>query len=150
MSAHLKRKTPSASVANSPTRQFFSLRHGELAFVRITADSPEVVENIVISDLLPAGLEIEDEALATRMDTSGRIPKNILLKNRQEFSRTEKRDDRFLVFGTLYGSAYAIYTVRATTPGRFAVPALHAEAMYDPDMNGTFIPAAGEDVFEVK
>ncbi len=127
-----------------------SLKHGELAFVRITADSPEVVENIVISDLLPAGLEIEDEALATRMDASGRIPKNILLKNRQEFSRTEKRDDRFLVFGTLYGSAYAIYTVRATTPGRFAVPALHAEAMYDPDMNGTFIPAAGEDVFEVK
>jgi len=127
-----------------------SLKHGELAFVRITADSPEVVENIVISDLLPAGLEIEDEALATRMDASGRIPKNILLKNRQQFNRTEKRDDRFLVFGTLYGSAYAIYTVRAVTPGKFAIPALQAEAMYDPDMNGTFIPAPGEDVFEVK
>jgi hypothetical protein len=127
-----------------------SLKHGELAFVRITADSPDVVENIVISDLLPAGLEIEDDELATRMNASGRIPKNILLKNRQEFSRTEKRDDRFLVFGTLYGSAYAIYTVRAVTPGKFLVPALHAEAMYDPDMNGTFIPAAGEDVFEVK
>ena len=54
------------------------------------------------------------------------------------------------MFGTLYGSAYAVYTVRATTPGKFAIPALHAEAMYDPDMNGTFIPAAGEDVFEVK
>ena len=127
-----------------------SLKHGELAFVRITADSPEVVENIVISDLLPAGLEIEDEALATRMNASGRIPKNILLNNRQEFSRTEKRDDRFLVFGNLYGSAYAIYTVRAVTPGKFSIPALYAEAMYDPDMNGTFIPAEGEDVFEVK
>ena len=127
-----------------------SLKHGELAYVRITADSPEVVENIVISDLLPAGLEIEDEALATRMNVSGRIPSNLLLKNRQEFSRTEKRDDRFLVFGNLYGSAYAIYTVRAVTPGKFLVPALYAEAMYDPDMNGTFIPASGEDVFEVK
>ncbi len=127
-----------------------SLKHGELAFVRITADSPEVVENIVISDLLPAGLEIEDEALATRMNASGRIPKNILMNNRQEFSRTEKRDDRFLVFGTLYGSAYAIYTVRAVTPGKFAIPALYAEAMYDPDMNGTFVPADGVDVFEVK
>ena len=127
-----------------------SLKHGELAFVRITADSPEVVENIVISDLLPAGLEIEDNDLATRMDVSGRIPKNLLLKDRQQFSRTEKRDDRFLVFGTLYNASYAIYTVRAVTPGKFAVPALHAEAMYDPDMNGTFIPADGEDVFEVK
>ena len=127
-----------------------SLDHGELAYVRITADSPDVVENIVISDLLPAGLEIEDDELATRMNTAGRIPPNLLLKDRQQFSRTEKRDDRFLVFGTLYGSAYAIYTVRAVTPGKFSIPALHAEAMYDPDMNGTFIPAAGEDVFEVK
>ncbi len=127
-----------------------SLKHGELAFVRITADSPEVVENIVISDILPAGLEIEDEALATRMNASGRIPKKILMNNRQEFSRTEKRDDRFLVFGTLYGSAYAIYTVRAVTPGKFLIPALQAEAMYDLDMNGTFVPAADEDIFEVK
>ena len=127
-----------------------SLNHGELAYVRITADSPDVVENIVISDLLPAGLEIEDDELATRMNTAGRIPSKLLIKDRQQFSRTEKRDDRFLVFGTLYGSAYAIYTVRAVTPGKFVVPALHAEAMYDPDMNGTFIPAAGEDVFEVK
>ncbi len=127
-----------------------SLKHGELAFVRITADSPDVVENIVISDILPAGLEIEDEALATRMNASVRIPKNILMNGRQEFSRTEKRDDRFLVFGNLYGSAYAIYTVRAVTPGKFSIPALYAEAMYDPDMNGTFVPADGEDVFEVK
>ena len=154
----IPKKTKASAGAIRLKREFFdekgnpvtSLRHGELAFVRITADSPEVVENIVISDLLPAGLEIEDDVLATRMDVSGRIPQKLLLKNRQKFSRTEKRDDRFLVFGTLYGSAYAVYTVRAVTPGKFAIPALHAEAMYDPDMNGTFIPAAGEDVFEVK
>ncbi len=127
-----------------------SLKHGELAFVRITADAPDVVENVVISDILPAGLEIEDEALATRMNASGRIPKKLLMNNRQEFSRTEKRDDRFLVFGTLWESAYAIYSVRAVTPGKFLIPALQAEAMYDPDMNGTFIPPKGEDIFEVK
>lgn len=130
--------------------QIMSLKHGELAFVRITADVPDVVENIVVSDILPAGLEIEDDALATRMDASGRIPKSILFNNRQSFDRTEKRDDRFLAFGTIYRSAYAVYTVRAVTPGKFAIPALHAEAMYDPDMNGTFVPAAGQDVFEVK
>ena len=39
---------------------------------------------------------------------------------------------------------------RAVTPGKFTVPAVHAEAMYDPDMNGTFVPPAGQDVFEVK
>ena len=138
------------TIHNEKGNPIKSLRHGELAFVRITADSPEVVENIVISDILPAGLEIEDDALATRMDASGRIPKSILPKNRQAFDRTEKRDDRFLVFGTLYESAYAIYTVRAVTPGKFTVPVLHGEAMYDPDMNGTFVPPAGQDVFEVK
>ena len=127
-----------------------SLKHGELAFVRITVDAPDVVEDLVVSDILPAGLEIEDEELATRTRTSGLIPNRIRLEKRHFFDRTEKRDDRFLAFGTLYGSAYAIYTVRAVTPGRFAVPALHAEAMYDPDMNGTFVPPAGQDVFEVK
>jgi len=127
-----------------------SLKHGELAFVRITVDAPDVVEDLVVSDILPAGLEIEDEVLATRMDFSGRIPKNLKIDKRHCFDRTEKRDDRFLAFGTLYHSAYAIYTVRAVTPGKFIIPALHAEAMYDPDMNGTFIPSAGQDVFEVK
>ena len=128
-----------------------SLGHGELAFVRITVDTPDVVENIVVSDILPAGLEIENDALATRMDASDRFPKNILPSSKyQRFTRTEKRDDRFLAFGTVYDHAYAVYTVRAVTPGKFAVPALHAEAMYDPDMNGTFAPPAGQDVFEVK
>ena len=84
------------------------------------------------------------------MDASGRIPKNILPKDRHAFYRTEKRDDRFLVFGALYESAYAIYTVRAVTPGKYTIPALHAEDMYDPDMAGTFVPPAGQSVFEVK
>ena len=150
-----------AQTASGPIklkREFFdengnpvtSLKHGELAFVRITADAPGVVENLVLSDILPAGLEIEDEELATRANASGRIPKKIKLDKYCEFCRTEKRDDRFLAFGTLYDSAYAIYTVRAVTPGKFRIPAVHAEAMYDPDMNGTFVPPAGQDVFEVK
>ena len=150
-----------AQAASGPIklkREFFdengnpvtSLKHGELAFVRITADAPGVVENIVLSDILPAGLEIEDEELATRTNASSRIPKKIKLDKYCEFCRTEKRDDRFLAFGTIYDSAYAIYTVRAVTPGKFMIPAVHAEAMYDPDMNGTFIPPAGQDVFEVK
>jgi len=150
-----------AQTASGPIklkREFFdengnpvtSLKHGELAFVRITADAPGVVENLVLSDILPAGLEIEDDALATRASASGRIPNKIKLAKYCEFSRTEKRDDRFLAFGTLYDSAYAIYTVRAVTPGKFRIPAVHAEAMYDPDMNGTFVPPAGQDVFEVK
>jgi hypothetical protein len=131
-------------------RSITSLKHGEIAFVRITADAPDTVENLVLSDILPAGLEIEDDSLATRLSSNGRISKSILLQGRNEFDRTENRDDRFLAFGTLYKSAYAIYTVRAVTPGKFTVPAVHAEAMYDPDMNGTFVPPAGQDVFEVK
>jgi len=127
-----------------------SLKHGELAFVRVTVETPDVVENLVVSDILPAGLEIEDDDLATRYDASKRIPKSIRLDNHYFFDRTEKRDDRFLAFGTVYKSAYAIYTVRAVIPGKYTIPALHAEAMYDPDMNGTFIPPAGKDVFEVK
>lgn len=125
-----------------------SLKHGEIGYVRITVDAPDVVDNLVVSDILPAGLEIEDDELATRAHTA--IPKSVQIAGRHTFDRTEKRDDRFLAFGTLYRNAYAIYAVRAVTPGKFAVPALHAEAMYDPDMYGTFVPPAGQDVFEVK
>jgi uncharacterized protein YfaS (alpha-2-macroglobulin family) len=37
--------------------------------------------------------------------------------------------------------------VRAVTRGKFVIPPLRAEAMYDPDVAATFVP---EGVFEVE
>ena len=122
---------------NATTEQPLSgkVRMGDLITVRLTINAPEPVEDMVISDLLPGGFEIEDEKLLTRMgrtDIRG-IASSIL----------ERRYDRFLFFGTLYGSkddAVIEYNVRAVTKGTFAVPPVLAEAMYAPDVKASARP----------
>ena len=70
--------------------------------------------DVVVSLLLPAGLEIES------------APK-------PEGYRADARDDRLLLFfGTLNDSVEYKYVVRAVTKGNFAVPPQSAEGMYSP------------------
>ena len=118
-----------------------AVRHGDKVRVRIRFETAVPIDNLVITDLLPAGLEIEDELLATRAA--------ILPADAETDSgafcpvRLEKRDDRFLVFGdTGAGKGEITYQTRAVIRGSFAVPSLYAEAMYRPDVKGHFGTAA--------
>ena len=53
------------------------------------------------------------------------------------------RDDRICIaMNKLDSKAYTFrYLVRAVTPGRFQLPALHAECMYNPDITATTVPS---------
>ncbi|MCX7818518.1 MAG: MG2 domain-containing protein [Kiritimatiellae bacterium] len=110
------------------------LRQGDALVVRIElAVDPALapLENVVVEDLLPAGLEIEDAAL----ETARRLP--WLGERRNWLASREARDDRMLLFSEPLtappGSpATWHYAVRAVTPGRYVVPPIRAEAMYDP------------------
>ncbi|TXL70431.1 alpha-2-macroglobulin family protein [Vineibacter terrae] len=102
----------------------------------------QVYREIALLDLLPAGLEIE-----------GVLPEENAYKFLPALSKvstTEARDDRFFASFTLgkrpVGSAYRFwyneddrsavqlaYIVRAVTPGTYALPAVQAEDMYDPE-----------------
>ncbi|MBR4125448.1 MAG: hypothetical protein IKR13_04525, partial [Victivallales bacterium] len=109
---------------------------GELLTVQISL-SGAAADDIVVSDLLPTGLEIEDERLLTRFTT----PKRQTGRPTTELTATlmEKRFDRLLWFGDFYGSdePHTItYQVRAVTPGIFQVPPVQAEAMYRPQLRG--------------
>ena len=117
-----------------------SVRHGDKVRVRIRFETPVPIENLVITDLLPAGLEIEDELLATRAAT---LPRGVKRDYGALYpKRLEKRDDRFLVFGdTAAGKGAITYQTRAVIRGAFTIPPLHAEAMYQPDNKGLFNPA---------
>ncbi|MBQ7694331.1 MAG: hypothetical protein IJT50_04345 [Lentisphaeria bacterium] len=117
-----------------------AVRHGDKVRVRIRFETPVPIENLVITDLLPAGLEIEDELLATR---AAILPENAKTDSGALCpKRLEKRDDRFLVFGdTAAGKGEITYRARAVIRGSFAIPPLHAEAMYQPDNRGLFNPA---------
>jgi alpha-2-macroglobulin len=85
-------------------------------------------EQVVIESLLPAGLEVENPALATSaqtpwIDTDSALP----------VQHQEMRDDRIVLFtGAVSGVRVHYALARAVTPGIFALPAISAEAMYDP------------------
>ncbi|MEW9804843.1 MG2 domain-containing protein [Mesorhizobium sp. ZMM04-5] len=86
---------------------------------------------VVISDLLPAGFEIDNPRLVSSADLAnfGWLP-------RTDAAHLEFRDDRFVAAFDRdedVGSDFAVaYVVRAVTPGVFAHPAASVEDMYRP------------------
>jgi uncharacterized protein YfaS (alpha-2-macroglobulin family) len=91
--------------------------------------------DIAITDLLPAGLEIEavlrpvDETGATRFAFLGALSR---------FSVIEARDDRFVAAArarSLEEPTLRIgYVARAITPGNYVLPAIQVEDMYRPEL----------------
>ncbi|MDD5688139.1 MAG: MG2 domain-containing protein [Elusimicrobia bacterium] len=104
---------------------------GELVVISLSVKPKETVHNLVIVDLLPAGFEIENSRLQSHGDLDFE-PELSLSPACQDI-----RDDRILIFADeISGKQTFSYTVRAVTPGRFTIPNIYAEAMYDPDING--------------
>ncbi|MXZ01739.1 hypothetical protein F4Y93_14260 [Candidatus Poribacteria bacterium] len=104
-------------------------QQGELVLAEITVEAlTSDLENVVIVDMLPAGLEIENSRLASRESVSWLYT--------QAFTPDyiDIHDDRLIFFGTFpYQQARKFYyPLRAVTEGTFTVPPVSAEAMYDP------------------
>ena len=100
----------------------------------------------MLSDLLPGGLEIEDERFATRSKgaaAANREQKNMTVK------QEEKRPGEFVISGDLWnrGTVEISYQARAVSRGKFAMGSTAAEAMYEPETRA-FEP--GKGIFEVK
>ncbi len=85
-------------------------------------------DNIAIEDLLPAGLEIENPNL----DTTQALP---WLKEKSGWcARRDIRDDRILLFTKPFSDVSTFYYLaRAVTPGKYLVPPISAECMYEPE-----------------
>ena len=113
------------------------VRHGDLVKIRLDIDVPGPVENLVVCDLLPGGLEIEDPRMATRTATPETKEGSLNVR------RLERLDDRLLLFADLEGkTASFTYTARAVMRGDFRCAPLRAEAMYDADMQGVYADPA--------
>ncbi|NQT53722.1 alpha-2-macroglobulin family protein [bacterium] len=114
-----------------------AIPHGEVVVIDLAVRANHTVENVAISDLLPAGFEIENPRLATaetvRTDGDGK-DKKPMRKNLLSPDRVEMRDDRLLLFTTVGSSKtyHYRYVVRAVTQGTFALPPVSASCMYDP------------------
>ncbi len=137
-----------------------SAREGELVRVRLRVTVPVERHFVVLDDALPAGLEPVDLSLRT-MSAFAQSSALDLDETRKSwwygswdsgwwtpFDHKEIRDER-VVYSATYlwpGSTRLTYLARATTVGKFAMPAAHAEEMYNPGVNGR----SGGGVFTVE
>nr|MBN2276607.1 alpha-2-macroglobulin family protein [candidate division Zixibacteria bacterium] len=103
-----------------------------IAHIRVEAVDRDL-DNVVINDLLPAGLEIENPRLITtpRMNW---IPRSDLKIDYQDI-----RDDRLLIFAHLWPKRPLdiYYSLRAIAIGEFKIPPVAAECMYNPVIAGS-------------
>ncbi len=112
------------------------VRSGELVRVELTIDGPADLPNVVVEDLLPAGLEVENARLSTAAQDVATV------RSADEPAPfgdvTDVRDDRVVIVGSIASTGHgrATYLARAVTPGAYVAPPARAEAMYDLNTNG--------------
>ncbi len=114
-----------------------TLQQGENYIIGLQINCERIVKNLVVADLLPAGLEIENPRLDPDAIPEGAFAGAVTP------SHLEIRDDRLvLAFKELASGAHNFYyIVRAITPGSFQHPAVEAECMYLPSVHGSSAPS---------
>lgn len=111
-----------------------TIPQGELIVLKTQVKSlAGALENVVIQNLLPAGVEVENPRLKSTETLPWVTDANL------EPVHLDLRDDRVLLFTDLPNNEWrTTYTLlRAVTPGTFRLPPVQAEAMYDPAIRAT-------------
>ncbi|WJR75020.1 alpha-2-macroglobulin [Bradyrhizobium sp. NP1] len=103
--------------------------------LKITEPKPEYA-HIMVSDYLPAGLEIDNPHLVSSGD-SGTLD---WIEDGEEPENTEFRDDRFTAAIDRAADSKSVFTVayvvRAVSPGKYVLPQAYVEDMYNPSRYG--------------
>ena len=107
--------------------------HGDSYVVDLELTSEGVYKNVILTDLLPAGFEIENPRLSPDALSGEKFQDAV------SPTHLELRDDRLvLAFDELSpGPHHFYYVVRAVTPGTFQQPSARIECMYDPRFHAT-------------
>ncbi|WP_127126528.1 alpha-2-macroglobulin family protein [Pseudoflavitalea rhizosphaerae] len=107
-----------------------TFKQNDLVIVKITLEKAYSgsIENIAVSDLIPAGFEIENPR-------TKEIPGMDWIRDASTPTALDVRDDRINLFVDLYNQRQTYYyAVRAVSPGVFHMGPVSADAMY----NGEF------------
>ncbi|MFB9267406.1 alpha-2-macroglobulin [Bradyrhizobium erythrophlei] len=103
--------------------------------LKITEAKPEF-GHIMVSDYLPAGLEIDNPHLVS----SGETGTLDWIEDGEEPENTEFRDDRFTAAIDRAADDKSVFTVayvvRAVSPGKYVLPQAYVEDMYNPSRYG--------------
>ncbi|WP_137887019.1 alpha-2-macroglobulin [Pseudomonas sp. 2FE] len=116
-----------------------ALQSGELVLVHLAVEAQQRVPDALVVDLLPAGLELENQNLAqsaaSLADASSAVKEWQQSMQNANLKHQEFRDDRYVAALDLgdYGTTHLLYLARAVTPGRYRVPPPQVESMYRPN-----------------
>lgn len=118
------------------------VRSGELVLVSITVKAKRYVPDALVVDLLPAGLEPENQNLANAsasLEQAGDGVRTLWQRAMEtNIVHQEYRDDRYVAALPLSReqNTHLLYLARAVTPGTYLVPPPFVESMYTPSVNG--------------
>ncbi|KRA51386.1 hypothetical protein ASD77_15970 [Pseudoxanthomonas sp. Root65] len=118
-----------------------TLKEGEALIVRVGITANVAMPDALFTDLLPAGLEIENFNLGDARQWADVVVDGISISDRggaADVKHEEFRDDRYVAALKLErgSTAKVFYLVRAVTPGTYSVPPSLVEDMYRPDIRG--------------
>ncbi|MCF8027188.1 MAG: alpha-2-macroglobulin family protein [Desulfobacteraceae bacterium] len=115
-----------------------SLKSGDLVIVGLVARSKRSIPDGLVVDLLPAGLELENQNLdSASVDLSKLTLEGESIadwRQNKDLLHVEYRDDRFVAAAELdeHRVTRFYYLARAVTPGQYQVPPPYIEDMYRP------------------
>ncbi len=111
-----------------------NFKQNDLVVVQITLQSSKqnfTVDNVAVSDMLPAGFEIENPRISA-------IPELTWIKDASEADYVDIRDDRINLFTSAQPKEKRYYyVVRAVSKGKFLQGPVTADAMYDHDYHSS-------------
>lgn len=118
-----------------------TLEEGEALIVQVSVQASRAMPDALLTDLLPAGLEVENFNLGDGKQWAGVVIDGIEISDRDraaEVRHEEFRDDRYVAALKLDvgDTARVFYLVRAVTPGTYTVPPSLVEDMYRPELRG--------------
>ncbi|WP_370278915.1 alpha-2-macroglobulin [Pontibacterium sp.] len=122
------------------------LQTGDMVLVELAYRLSTDMNHLLIVDLLPAGLELENQNLATSYDLDDlKIKGSSVTGLMQELDirHQEFRDDRYVIaLNPAWRKRGRIfYLARAVSPGVFTLPPTFAEDMYRPELRHSGIDA---------
>ncbi|MDR0277106.1 MAG: alpha-2-macroglobulin family protein [Paucimonas sp.] len=116
-----------------------ALESGDLVLVHLAIQAKSRVPDALVVDLLPAGLELENQNLAQSAasleNASSAVKQWREAMENANVVHQEYRDDRYVAALNLdgYGTTHLLYLARAVTPGSYRIPPPQVESMYRPE-----------------
>ncbi|MCL1079652.1 alpha-2-macroglobulin family protein [Parashewanella spongiae] len=114
------------------------LHIGDLVLTRVNMQSNERISDALLVNLMPAGLELENQNLEHALKLSNLTIDGKYIKNNANIEYQAFRDDRYVAALDLpKGTEQTLYFIsRAVNPGVYQVPPALVESMYRPQLRG--------------